>query len=376
MAMRAAGPAGKSVEGTGAAGSVGVFGEAGEAGPWAIKIEDVSKTFPRARRPAVAGVNMQVAPGEFLVILGSSGSGKTTLLKMINRIHDMSSGRILVDGVDVRSVPVTELRRRIGYVIQEVGLFPHQTVAQNIATVPRILGWDRQRIDQRVDFLLDLMQLPPEQYRQRRPRQLSGGQQQRVGIARALAADPPILLMDEPFGALDAITRSALQEELLHIQQRFQKVVIFVTHDVDEAFRLADRVAVMHEGRIVQCDTPLRLLTHPADDFVARLIRADDVLQQLKLRPVADYMVAGAGGLPGGLRGTVSIPLHANLQEALAAVLRAGGRPVAVVDRDQRAVGWIGWEQLQGVARRPAGTGGAADAGPMPSEMEERTGSL
>jgi len=364
MPLETVGPAGGSA---GVDGIAGAEEGAGAAGPWAIEIEDVWKTFPRARRPAVAGVNLQVAPGEFLVILGSSGSGKTTLLKMINRIHDMSSGRILVDGVDVRSVPVTELRRRIGYVIQEVGLFPHQTVAQNIATVPRILGWDRQRIDRRVDFLLDLMQLPPEQYRNRRPRQLSGGQQQRVGIARALAADPPILLMDEPFGSLDAITRASLQEELLHLQQRFQKVVIFVTHDVDEAFRLADRIAVMHEGRIVQCDTPLRLLNHPADDFVARLIRADDVLQQLKLRPVADFMVNGAAGIPDGLRAAESVPLHASLQEALAAVLRSGGRPVAVVDRQERMVGWIGWEQLKGVAQGPAVAEGTG--------IQERTGS-
>lgn len=325
----------------------------------AIVLEEVSKTFPAADTPAVSACSLSVEAGELLVILGSSGSGKTTLLKMINRIHEPTSGRIFVNGKDVRNTPVSELRRGIGYVIQQVGLFPHQTVAQNISTVPRILGWDRRRIDERCDFLLELMQLPPEQYRHRLPRQLSGGEQQRVGIARALAADPPILLMDEPFGALDAITRSVLQDELLRIHARFNKTIIFVTHDVDEALKLADRIVVMENGRIEQCGAPIELLSSPATPFVRDLLGADNLLQHLGVIPVSAVMKSSdeetfaANG--------VSVGPETNLRDALSALLRAHGESVPVVDDSGTVVGTVHWDSVMAVVA--GADGGEAAAG-------------
>src|SRR5207249_3890471 len=222
----------------------------------AIVFEHVSKRFPAATHPAVDDVSLQVERGSLVVLLGPSGCGKTTLLKMVNRLYEHDSGRILVEGREARSFKVTELRRRIGYVIQSTGLFPHMTVARNIATVPQMLGWDKARIDRRVDELLELVGLPAREYRSRYPIQLSGGQQQRVGLARAMAADPSIMLMDEPFAAIDNITRRRLQDELLGIQRKVRKTILFVTHDVEEALRLADEIAVMREGRVLQYDTP------------------------------------------------------------------------------------------------------------------------
>ncbi|MBO8142201.1 MAG: ABC transporter ATP-binding protein [Firmicutes bacterium] len=319
----------------------------------AIVLDRVSKTFPGAARPAVSECSLTVGAGELVVLLGSSGSGKTTLLKMINRLYEPTSGTIYVNGQDVRAVSAVELRRRIGYVIQQVGLFPHQTVAQNIATVPRILGWDRKRIEERCDFLLELMQLPPEQFRDRRPRQLSGGQQQRVGIARALAADPPILLMDEPFGALDAITRETLQDELLRIQAQFQKTILFVTHDVDEALKLADRIAVMKDGRIEQVGTAIELLHRPATPFVRQLLGADDWLQRLSVVPVrramnAEPEVAAASSAQ-------PLPAEASLRDALEALLRSDLKPVPIVDRRGRRVGVVRWEDVRAAAGDPFG---------------------
>jgi osmoprotectant transport system ATP-binding protein len=223
---------------------------------------------------AVAGVTLDIPRGRFVVLVGPSGSGKTTLLKCVNRLSDVTSGRIVVDGEDVAAVDPVALRRRIGYVIQQVGLFAHMTVAENIAVVPSLLGWDKARTDARVDELLDLVHLEPARYRARYPAQLSGGQAQRVGLARALAADPQILLMDEPFGAIDAIERARLQDELAELQSRLRKSVLFVTHDVDEALRLADLVVVMRAGRVEQAGTPLELLTGPANAFVAALLGA------------------------------------------------------------------------------------------------------
>src|SRR5690349_5049975 len=248
----------------------------------AIVVEQLSKQFPREPRPAVDQVSFAVEDGAFVVLLGPSGCGKTTLLKMINRLYEPSGGRILVGGVDARALKATALRRRIGYAIQQTGLFPHMRIAQNIAVVPRLLGWADPRIDARIDELLDLVGLP-RSYRTRYPRQLSGGEQQRVGLARALAADPAIMLMDEPFGAIDAITRARLQDELAEIQRKLRKTIIFVTHDVEEALRLADKILIMREGQIVQYDTPLRILTRPHDAFVRDLVGAEDVLRGLSL---------------------------------------------------------------------------------------------
>jgi osmoprotectant transport system ATP-binding protein len=233
-----------------------------------------------------------VAPsGELLVLLGPSGCGKTTLLKTVNRLVEPTAGRVLLGGEDVRDVPATALRRRIGYVIQATGLFPHLRVADNVAVVPRLLGWPTARIEARVDELLGLVGLPLE-YRKRWPRQLSGGEAQRVGIARALAANPAYLLMDEPFGALDAITRQRLQAAMRAIQAHLRKTILFVTHDVDEALRLADRIAVLREGRLVQVAKPLALLSRPADAFVADLVGAADTMRRLRLLRVADALAA------------------------------------------------------------------------------------
>ncbi len=236
----------------------------------AVEFLDVRKVYNGD--DAVDGVTMAVAEGSFVVLMGTSGSGKTTLLKMINRLIVPTSGTVLFFGEDNAALDLTELRKRIGYVLQSAALFPHRTVARNIATVPEILGWEAGRTHARVDELLALMGMEPGDFRNRYPSQLSGGQQQRVGIARAMAGEPSVLLMDEPFGALDAITRARLQDDLRAMHERSGTTVLFVTHDVDEAFRLGDRVAIMSEGRLVQYDTPARLLESPASGYVSQLL--------------------------------------------------------------------------------------------------------
>jgi osmoprotectant transport system ATP-binding protein len=314
----------------------------------AINVEQLSKQFAGEARPAVSEVSLAIEPGSFVVLIGPSGCGKTTLLKTINRLYEPSAGRVLVGGVDAATVPVTELRRGMGYVIQQSGLFPHLRVEQNIAVVPELLGWERQRIDRRVDELLALIGLP-QGYRRRYPRQLSGGEQQRVGLARALAADPAILLMDEPFGALDTITRLRLQDELLMLQRQLRKTVIFVTHDIDEALRLADRIAVMRAGQLVQYDTPLRLLARPADSFVADLVGADDLLRRLSLMPVRSLL--NGNGTHAGESGADEPTLDAesSLRELLGALLNSpaavriedAGQPIGRLEFDdiRRALG-------------------------------------
>ena len=240
----------------------------------AVEFEDVSKKFPGAAANAVDHVSFRVEEGELVTILGTSGCGKTTLMKMINRLYDPTSGRIHVFGEDISKTDPVLLRRRIGYVIQQVGLFPHMTVEKNVATVPDILKWDREKIRKRVDDLLRMVGLDPEEYRDRYPAQLSGGQQQRVGLARALAADPKIMLLDEPFGAIDAINRTRLQDELLSIHADSRRTFLFVTHDVTEALKLGTRVMVMDGGRIQQFASPKELLCHPANDYVASLLKS------------------------------------------------------------------------------------------------------
>ncbi len=240
----------------------------------AIEFKNVSKTFQGAGYPAVNDVSLTVNEGEFVTILGSSGCGKTTLLKMVNRLYEPDSGSIILFGEDISTVDVVKVRRRIGYVIQQIGLFPHYTVADNIATVPKLLKWDKAKIDARVDELLNLVGLEPKEFRDRYPAQLSGGQQQRVGLARALAVDPKIMLMDEPFGAVDSITREKLQDELVRLHKETGKTFLFVTHDIEEAFKLGDRVIIMNEGTIRQFDTPEAIIRHPADPFVASLVNS------------------------------------------------------------------------------------------------------
>jgi len=248
-----------------------------------IRLESVRKQYPGGL-VAVEDLTLEVPDGEVCVLVGPSGCGKTTILRMINRLIEPSGGKILVDGDDILRVDPVELRRRIGYVIQQVGLFPHQTVATNVATVPRLLGWDRARVAARVEEMLTLVGLPPDEYRDRYPTALSGGQRQRVGVARALAADPPIMLMDEPFAAIDPVTRTQLQDEFLRLQHTLRKTIVFVTHDIDEAVKMGDHIAILRVGgRLAQYDPPDRLLAAPANDFVADFVGRDRALKRLRI---------------------------------------------------------------------------------------------
>ncbi|MGH8929147.1 MAG: ABC transporter ATP-binding protein [Egibacteraceae bacterium] len=258
-----------------------------------IRLERLTKRFPGQAEPAVEDLTMQIPEGEIVVLVGPSGCGKTTTMKLVNRIIEPTSGRIFLEGTDVTRSDPDQLRRRIGYVIQQIGLFPHMTIAGNIATVPRMLKWKEERIRDRVDELLDMVGMEPARYRDRYPKELSGGQRQRVGVARALAADPPVMLMDEPFGAIDPITRERLQNEFLRVQEEIRKTIIFVTHDIDEAIKMGDRIAILRErAHIAQYDTPERILSAPADGFVSDFIGAGASLKRLNLARVRDYELA------------------------------------------------------------------------------------
>ncbi|WP_046869409.1 ABC transporter ATP-binding protein [Microvirga massiliensis] len=299
-----------------------------------IRLQGVSKTFPDSPRPAVDHFDLDVPTGKTCVLIGPSGCGKTTTMRMINRLIEPTSGRILVDSEPVTHADPVGLRRRIGYVIQQIGLFPHMTIAENVATVPKLLGWKPERIRARVDEMLDLVGLDPGQYRARHPRHLSGGQRQRVGVARALAADPPVMLMDEPFGAVDPIIRTKLQSEFLFILRRLRKTVILVTHDIDEAIRMGDLVAVMREGRLLQYDTPEGLLSRPTDAFVADFVGADRALKRLSLitaREVCEPVTVHSD--------TPTVAGSATLRDVLAALLACGADSVQVRDGNGAMLG-------------------------------------
>ncbi|MDD4903323.1 MAG: betaine/proline/choline family ABC transporter ATP-binding protein [Candidatus Bipolaricaulis sp.] len=303
-----------------------------------IELRDVTKVFPGGTQ-AVDGITLVVHEGEFCVLLGPSGCGKTTTLKMINRLVPLTSGTITVGGRDIQKLRATELRRRIGYAIQEIGLFPHMTVAQNIATVPRLLGWRKAKRRARVRELLGLLGLTPvDEFLRRYPAELSGGQRQRVGVARALGADPAILLMDEPFGAIDPITRERLQDEFLRIQREIRKTVVFVTHDIHEAIKLGDKIALMKEGRLIQHATPSQLLAQPADDFVRGFVGTDRTLKALRLTSVREIMDSG--------------PLSVRDDDSLAAARRAMDRLersfLPVVGEDGLFLGWVGRNSVLG----------------------------
>src|SRR5258708_5381162 len=256
-----------------------------------ITFNDITKRYSGVSKPAVDAVSFEVPEGSTCMLVGTSGSGKTTLLRMVNRLIEPTSGEILIEGKNVLQENAIQLRRRIGYVIQQVGLFPHMTIAENVRVTADIAGgWSKQKINRRVDELLELVGLPPDEYRKRFPRQLSGGQQQRVGLARALATDPTILLMDEPFGALDAITRARMQDELLRIQRDVHKTILFVSHDIEEAFKLGNQIAVLSEGKLIQMGSPVDLLAQPINDFVRKLVGSDNVLRQLEYLPVSDAL--------------------------------------------------------------------------------------
>lgn len=364
-----------------------------------IVLDDVTKIYPGQERPAVDHVSLKLPAGRTTVFVGPSGCGKTTTMRMINRLIEPTSGTITIDGEDNRSLDPDTLRRSIGYAIQASGLFPHMTVAQNIGTVPRLLKWKKSRIRDRVDQMLELVGLDPADYRDRYPAQLSGGQQQRVGVARALAADPPVLLMDEPFGAVDPITRASLQDELVRLQDELRKTIVFVTHDFSEAVKLGDRIAVLGPGSsVLQFDTPEAILTNPADRTVSGFIGDDAALKTLTLRRVGDVelqeattarasesptefaarlrgtsdewaVVLDDSGRPlrwvrgdrvarmpdlhsGGLPVSGTVTVDSSLQEALDGLLSTASATTVVVDRDGAYRGTIGIDDLVAELRR------------------------
>jgi len=301
-----------------------------------IKLEKVTKIYPDGTE-AVKEVSFEVNQGELCVFLGPSGCGKTTTMKMINRLIPITSGKIYIDGVDNTKIDESELRRNIGYAIQEIGLFPHMTVGQNIETVPALKGWTKVERRQRAEELLELVRMNPKEFMDKYPNELSGGQRQRVGVARALGADPSILLMDEPFGAIDPINRVELQSEFLKIQQKIKKTIIFVTHDIYEAIKMGDKIALMKEGRLVQYDTPANLLYRPKDEFVEGFVGADRALKGLQLLRVREVM-------------TSSAPI-AKVEEPVEAVRermkQKGVDSLAVVENDGKFVGWVGVSDLE-----------------------------
>jgi osmoprotectant transport system ATP-binding protein len=292
-----------------------------------IDIAHLSKRFGGSATPAVDDLSLSIGEGEICVLIGPSGCGKTTTMRMINRMVEPDSGSIRIAGRDVTHGDAVELRRSVGYVIQQVGLFPHMTIAENVATVPQLLGWDATRIARRVDALLAQVDMDPARYRDRYPRELSGGQKQRVGVARALAADPPVMLMDEPFGALDPITRASLQDEFLRLLDELRKTIVFVTHDIDEALKMGTRIAILRAGRLVQFDRPEAILAHPADAFVEAFVGSDRALKQLGLLNVARFVAAGQ---PPANAPTVGVT--SDLRDALSALLTANADTAAVVD--------------------------------------------
>jgi osmoprotectant transport system ATP-binding protein len=307
-----------------------------------IRLEHLSKRYPGQAELAVDDVTMEIPEGEIVVFVGPSGCGKTTTLKMINRLIEPSSGRIFLEDEDVTESDPDLLRRRIGYVIQQVGLFRHKTIADNVATVPRLLGWDKQRISERVDELLDMVGMDPATYRERYPKELSGGQRQRVGVARAMGADPPVLLMDEPFGAIDPITRDRLQNEFLRLQERIHKTIAFVTHDIDEAVKMGDRIAIFNDDhRIAQFDRPEVLLTHPADDFVREFIGIGAAVKRLHLSRVRDIAL---GEWPTARAAEAD-------RDGIRRLLAGGTKSwVLVFDEHGRPARWLGADDTAGGA--------------------------
>jgi osmoprotectant transport system ATP-binding protein len=360
-----------------------------------IRFEAAGRSFGGVE--AVKALDLEISDKELCVLVGPSGAGKSTVLRMINRLVEPSEGRVTMDGRDLRSIDPDKLRRGIGYVIQGVGLFPHLTVSANVSVVPELLGWDRQRVAERAREMLELVGLDADRYGPRYPSQLSGGEAQRVGVARALASDPPILLMDEPFSAVDPVNRLRLQNEFLAIQQRLRKTVVFVTHDVDEAIRLADRIAVLRSGSLVQYDAPEVLLDRPADAFIAGFLGSDRALKRLSRRVVRDWMrpakpvrddedlaailcgegqgywwvVDGSGRLLGCLDRSLAkcsddpreviasqriedmaVSLDSSLKEALSAMLGSSARTLPVVDSGFRLVGEIGLDDIELASHR------------------------
>jgi osmoprotectant transport system ATP-binding protein len=332
-----------------------------DAAPGEIAFRGVVKRYPGRERAAVHDLSFEVAPGDICVLIGPSGCGKTTALKMVNRLISITDGDITIDGRSVRQLELTHLRRGIGYVFQQIGLFPHMTVENNIGSVPRLLGWSKERTRGRASELLELVGLDPEGDLKRYPGEFSGGQQQRIGVARAMAADPPIMLMDEPFGAIDPIARDRLQDDFLRLHREVRKTVIFVTHDIDEALKMGDKVAIMRDGHLVQISTPDELLAIPADDFVASFVGADRGLKRLRVRTLNELELG-----PAPSAGTPTIEQGESLHFALSKMLAEGTETLAVTDGDN-VIGSVTLESITGLigpSQSPNGGSSSVEVSP------------
>jgi len=338
-------------------------GAAGRSGAAELEFRNVSKHYDGAAQPAITDLSLTVRAGEVCVLVGPSGCGKTTAMRMVNRMTDLTSGDILVGGRSVTGRDPAQLRREIGYVIQQIGLFPHLSIAHNITMVPRLLGWAKPRMRKRAEELLELVGLPAEMAK-RYPSQLSGGQRQRVGVARALAADPPLMLMDEPFGAIDPINRENLQNQFLRLQSEIRKTVVFVTHDIDEAIKMGDRIVILREGgHLVQYDTPDNILANPADEFVAQFVGADRGLKRLALKTVGEIALVDAAGRPVDGAAQVepgtsqTVTADTSLRDALSQMMSDSMAPLMVVDGDGAPCGYVTLDALHEALSSPVGAG-------------------
>jgi osmoprotectant transport system ATP-binding protein len=308
-----------------------------------LAFREATKIYPGRRTPAVSELTLEIPAGEICVLIGPSGSGKTTAMKLVNRLIGITSGDVTIDGRSITSLDETELRRGIGYVFQQIGLFPHMSVEANVGTVPRLLGWPKERIRARARELLELVGLDPDEDLRRYPSEFSGGQQQRIGVVRAMAADQPLMLMDEPFGALDPITRDRLQDDFLKLHQEVPKTVVFVTHDIDEAIKMGHRIAILRDGALVQYDTPDRILAAPVDDFVAGFVGADRGLKRLRVWRLSELALEPA---PVGEPAAPAAPEDTSLRDALSLMLTEGVGRLTVLDADGRAKGSVTLETI------------------------------
>jgi osmoprotectant transport system ATP-binding protein len=348
-------------------------GKVERTAPAEIAFNDVVKQYPGRERAAVQKLSFTVPPGEICVLIGPSGCGKTTALKMVNRLISISDGDITIDGQSVRALELTQLRRGIGYVFQQIGLFPHMTIEANIGSVPRLLGWSKQRIRDRAGELLELVGLDPTADLKRYPGEFSGGQQQRIGVARAMAADPPIMLMDEPFGAIDPIARERLQNDFLRLHRQVRKTVIFVTHDIDEAIKMGDRIAIMRDGHLVQMDTADEILAHPTDEFVASFVGADRGLKRLRVRTLEDLELSPANGAGSS---EPALPRRTSLHDALSTMLAEGTSEIQVTDADGNVLGSATLDMIARLIAPDDDTGAASradEAGTASPEEETST---
>ena len=318
-------------------------GERLGGGAAGLAFVEATKVYPGRKTAAVSNLTLEIRASEICVLIGPSGSGKTTAMQMVNRLIPMTSGDITIDGRSIKSLDQTELRRGIGYVFQQIGLFPHMTVEGNIGTVPRLLGWPKERVRARARELLELVGLDPDEDLRRYPSQFSGGQQQRIGVARAMAADQPLMLMDEPFGAVDPIARDRLQDDFLRLHAEVPKTVVFVTHDIDEAIKMGNRIAILRDGELVQYDTPDRILAEPANEFVADFVGADRGLKRLRVWTLSDLELESAG------EGATSLPSareDTSLRDALSLMLVEGAGRLTVLDSSGAAKGTVALETI------------------------------